>query len=114
MTAMAFPVLFTRPQLGLVDLPEGGEQPSPKQTDGMPSTQSSENESASSDRQNQSPRKPVPTTASHFNPIPQETSDVVSTDGNGPETQPQPSAKPAKRARTRVIRETDEDFSEFD
>lgn len=107
----AFPITFTRPQMGLVDQPEGGK-PSVTQTGGTPSTQSSESAETSNDRPRASHPKPAPTTANRSQPTEPATSDVISTDGNGPETALPPSGR---RARTRVIpADTDDDFAEFD
>lgn len=125
------PVVITRPILGEVDrVPyRSKEAQSSQEVDGGDSTQSSQSEHKSDDKPNQSRPQHAPTTENPSKVTAKETSDVDSTDGNGHETEPQPSGStsagrktPAKKAapkkqtgaRSTMMRGAEDEDDEFD
>lgn len=107
------PVVFRRPELGLIDLPVETEE---SKSVGIASSPSLESESKSSAHSEPSPHKLAHTMENHSNqPETEPGSSVDSTDGGGQREPQRQSTRPRKAAanqRTARIRSTDAD--EFD
>lgn len=109
------PIVFSRPQLGLID------QPIPEETEesksvGIAYSPSSESGSSSSEHSAQAPLEPAPTMENPSNqPETEPASSAASTDGDGLREMRRPSGRPAKKTAPRAarVRSTDE-VDEFD
>lgn len=107
------PIVFTRPELGVVDRPFVKEEESSPDQDGMDSSQSSQSDRSRTDNSKQHSRKPAQTMENLSGVQGKESDSTVhSTDGDGPKaTQAQSSRRPSPRAR---VRNTDDLIDEFE